>query len=216
MPLVFLTPSHTHLTTPGHPTLDNVCGSDDEYASDEACQQAKAQIAGIAIAFGLTAIALVTALFQTFCGGGSRRGYYLLSCLCLFASMASAVSMGVFEWRSHDEDTGWADEYGCAETEIVSISPAVRIVGPPKLTHVPLTMQSFLGDLTGRSCFLRGPGYYCLAISVFISFILSVCLSSSGRTEGRREAMLVDVPVYSYATGRGDIKQGETMYVSMA
>lgn len=123
-------------------------------------------------------------LFGTFCGGGSRRSLRFTGFLSLLAAVASGVSLGIFEMQSRDEDSGWIDDYGCTDAEI-----------------------DFLGGLEGRSCFLRGPGYYMQVVAIMFSFFMSVCLCSSAK---KVEEVVEVVHTYEPANGK------EIMYVSMA
>ena len=167
-------------TSEGKSTYDAICGKDDENKGEKNCEQAKAEMGGIALAVFFYAIITTISLFMMCMGGGkaSRRGFYLVGVFALFATFLSLMSLSVFEERSKDEDSGWADSYGCSDGQI-----------------------PWLGNATGESCFLRGPGYYFHTIAIFLSFVHCVCLFCSGC--GIKEQQ---IPVYV----------AKTEYVSMS
>ena len=89
----------------------------------------------------------------------------IITWLTIFAGLCSVVSISIFEVRSHDEDSGWADNYGCSTGTI-----------------------SILFSLQGTQCFQRGAAYIFCCLGLTFSLSLGVVNCVVGREFFNKES----------------------------
>lgn len=144
--------------TSGYASTKLLCGKDANPPNAEDCDTLRAGQAMVVLSSMFSIITFLLVIYQyvrskkdlTF-----SKLKTVITSLTIFAGMFSLASIIIFEVRSHDEDTGWSDGYGCEYGAI-----------------------NVLFNSEGTTCFQRGPAYIfcCLGLSFSLLLGLVNCL----------------------------------------